>query len=97
MNHDLLVEMDDPIMENGLNVGKGRFTPTPIAATNYAVRSGMAEHRGFFDVAGDMAHAKEGDWAVKPRQKKGQIGDKRDEARIEATCQTHCESGEDHG
>jgi hypothetical protein len=45
MIRDMLVGMDDPIMENGLNMGKGRFTPTPIAATNYAVRSGIAEHR----------------------------------------------------
>jgi hypothetical protein len=91
MIRDIMVGMDDPIVENCLNMGNGGFTPTPIAATNYAVRSGMAERRDFFGVAGDIVHAREGDGAVKPWQKKGQIGDKLDKTRIEATFQSLCE------
>jgi hypothetical protein len=91
MIRDIVVGTDASIVENRLNMGKGGFTPTPIAATNYPVRSGMAERRDVFGVVGDIVHAREGDGAVKPWQKKGQVGDKLDKTRIEATFQSLCE------
>jgi hypothetical protein len=54
------------------NIETDSVTSTPIAVTNGAMRSGMAEHSELFGVAMEISHTREGDTRGKSYGEKGQ-------------------------